>query len=94
MPGKVKAAPRGRRGDSGDVGVGQRDSRKYNPPTDERQALTEREICDARVYLGTVRETSDGSFVAMVGEEVFGPYPSAKAATDELLRLVREGGHE
>ena len=54
-------------------------------------STVERDIYSGRTLLGTVRERPDGSFVAIVGEEVIGPHPTIKAATDALLDLARAG---
>lgn len=53
---------------------------------------TEREIYDGRNNLGTVRERDDGSFVAVVDEQVLGPYGTCRQATDALLDLARADG--
>jgi hypothetical protein len=53
--------------------------------------MMEREIYSGRDFLGLVRETSDGHFVAIIGEEVIGPHPTIKAATDALLDVARTG---
>jgi hypothetical protein len=52
---------------------------------------TEIEVCDGRRFLGLVRERHDGTFVAVVAEQVIGPFPSAKSATDAVLDIVRSG---
>jgi hypothetical protein len=52
----------------------------------------EREIYDGRSILGTVRERDDGSFVAVVDEQVLGPFDTIAAATDAVLDLARSGG--
>ena len=53
---------------------------------------TEREICDGLRHLGTVRETAAGEFVAVVGEDVIGPFDTITEATDAVLELARPGG--
>jgi hypothetical protein len=55
--------------------------------------MVEREICDGRRYLGTVREHPDGRFVAVIDETVIGRFDTVKAATDAVLDLVRGGDH-
>ena len=52
---------------------------------------TEIEICDGRRFLGLVRERRDGSFVAVVAEQVIGPFPTARSATDAVLDIMRSG---
>ena len=56
---------------------------------------TEIEICNGRRFLGLVRERHDGSFIAVVAEQVIGAFPSARSATDAVLDFVRSGaGHD
>ena len=54
-------------------------------------STTEREIHDGLRHLGTVREVSEGAFVAVVDEQVLGPFDTIRAATDALLDLARAG---
>lgn len=54
--------------------------------------MTERDICDGRTLLGVVRERDDGSFVAVIDEQVLGPFGNSRQATDALLDLARAGG--
>lgn len=89
MPEKAKAAPRGRRGASKTVGVGQRNRHKNTPPTDKRQAIAEREIYSGRDFVGVVREVADGSFVAVFDEQIIGAFATCREATDKLLDLAR-----
>ena len=49
---------------------------------------SEFEICDGRRFLGLVRERRDGTFVAVIAEQVIGPFPSARRATDAVLEIV------
>lgn len=53
--------------------------------------MIEREIHDGLRHLGTVRETTEGQFVAVVDEQVIGPYDTIRAATDALLDIARAG---
>jgi hypothetical protein len=89
MRGKQKPAARGRKRASGVVLAGERDSRKIIRPRTEKQALTERELFDGRTYLGTVRETTSGEFVAVAGENVLGVFRTCREATDVILDLAR-----
>jgi hypothetical protein len=52
----------------------------------------ERDMYDGRTFLGVVRERGDGSFVAVFGEEVVGPFDTARQAVDAVLELARPGG--
>lgn len=52
---------------------------------------TERDIYDGRTFLGVVRERSDGSFVAAIGEQILGPFDTSRQAADALLELARVG---
>lgn len=53
---------------------------------------TEREIHDGLRHLGTVRETAEGVFVAVIDEQVLGPFGTIRQATDSVLELARPGG--
>jgi hypothetical protein len=52
---------------------------------------TEIEIFAGHRLLGLVRERHDGTFVAVAAEQVIGPFPSARSATDAVLDIVRSG---
>lgn len=52
----------------------------------------ERHIYDGRRLLGVVRERHDGSFIAVVDEQIIGPHETVRQATDALLNLTRPGG--
>jgi hypothetical protein len=53
------------------------------------------EVFAGRRFLGLVRERHDGTFIAVVAEQVIGPFPSARGATDAVLDIVRSGaGHD
>jgi hypothetical protein len=51
----------------------------------------EREIYSGRTLLGIIRERDDGAFVAMLDEQVLGPFDTIAAATDAVLDLARAG---
>ena len=51
----------------------------------------ERDIYDGRHLIGVVRERHDGSFVAVIDEQVLGPFDTCRQATDALLELARAG---
>lgn len=49
------------------------------------------DVYDGRRLIGTVRERHDGSFVAMLDEQLLGPFDTIRAATDAVLDLARTG---
>jgi hypothetical protein len=59
---------------------------------EDNDMTTERDIYDGGTFLGVMRERSDGSFVAVVDEQIFGPFETSRQATDALLELARAGG--
>lgn len=52
----------------------------------------ERDVYDGRRRLGTIRERGDGSFVAVIDEQVIGEFTSVKAASNKIIELARPGG--
>lgn len=54
--------------------------------------MTERHIYDGQTFLGVVRERGDGRFVAVLDEQILGPFDSSRQATNAFLELVRAGG--
>lgn len=55
--------------------------------------IPERHIYHGRRLLESVRERADGSFVAVIDEQVLGPFDTCRQATDALLSS-REVNHE
>lgn len=89
---KQKPAAQGRKRASSVALAGERDSRKNTPNTVRHQVRTEREIYRGLTFVGVVRETSEGHFVAVIGGNLIGSFATIAQAADKIIELARAGG--